>query len=67
MARAYRLGSIALAMWIFAVPAATFAQQTNAGITGIARDASDAVNGIAGAERTIVRMTSGGVYRRRAG
>ena len=43
MARAYRLGSIALAMWIFAVPAATFAQQTNAGITGIARDASDAV------------------------
>src|SRR3989475_11790040 len=43
MVRAYRLGCIAAAAWILAVPAATFAQQTNAGITGIARDASGAV------------------------
>jgi hypothetical protein len=43
MVRAYRLGRIAAAAWILAVPAATFAQQTNAGITGIARDASGAV------------------------
>src|SRR5256712_958464 len=43
MVRAYRLGRIAAAAWILAVPAATFAQQTNAGITDIARDASGAV------------------------
>src|SRR3989442_13317837 len=43
MVRAYRRGRIAAAAWILAVPAATFAQQTNAGITGIARDASGAV------------------------
>src|SRR2546422_11154946 len=43
MVRAYRLGRIAAAAWILAVPAATFAQQTNAGITGIARDVSGAV------------------------
>src|SRR5712691_6498227 len=45
MARACRCGRIAaaLTMWMLAVPAATFAQQTNAGIAGIARDASGAV------------------------
>jgi len=43
MVPASGLGRIAAAIWILAVPAATFAQQTNAGIAGIARDASGAV------------------------
>src|SRR5713226_7133582 len=45
MARACRCCRVAAAMtmWMLAVPAATFAQQTNAGIAGIARDASGAV------------------------
>src|SRR5437879_5648751 len=43
MASGYRVGRMAAAVWILAVPAATFAQQTNGGIGGTARDASGAV------------------------
>src|SRR5712692_7052777 len=45
MARACRCCRVAAAMtmWMLAVPAATLAQQTNAGIAGLARDASGAV------------------------
>src|SRR6266542_1789317 len=39
----YRVGRIAAAVvWMLAVPAATFAQQTNGGIAGTARDTSGA-------------------------
>jgi hypothetical protein len=44
MLGAYRVGQIAAVMvWMLAVPAGTFAQQTNGGIAGIARDTSGAV------------------------
>src|SRR5215813_14025296 len=43
MLRAYRVGLIAAAVWTLTVPAATFAQQTNGGIAGTARDTSGAV------------------------
>ena len=41
MRRASRLSLLAL--WLLAIPAAAFAQQTNGGIAGVARDASGAV------------------------
>src|SRR5438552_2148641 len=44
MSGVYRVGRIAAAvLWMVAVPAATFAQQTNGGIAGTARDTSGAV------------------------
>src|SRR5437764_14317983 len=44
MLRGYRVGPIAaIAAWMLAVSTATFAQQTNGGMAGIARDTSGAV------------------------